>query len=186
MSNQRSHFGAPNDCLRSLAQKSMRRSLPKESMLALMELADFGFRQYAAKVPLICAVEDCASPAVAVEVHALYEAAKAVTGNFSESKRGWLDLFLSKMVLCVCDAQKGWRSHHLAMWANLQSKLVRVGKADPVEIPSWATDIHTSFGRRFCQAQLTGFWAEFEALSPSPVIEDDEFHRLVHGNPEAL
>lgn len=186
MANQRSHFGAPMDCLRSQAQKEMRRGNAKPALLALMEIADFGFRQYAAKVPLICAVEDCAGAQVSVEVNAVYENAKAATDNFSEAKKQWLPLFLAKMVLCVCDAPKSWRSHHLAMWANLQSKLVMSGKVEPHRIPGYALDGHTSYGRRFMQAGLEAFWGEYQALSPAPVAEDDEFYVDVHLNNEAL
>lgn len=185
MSNARSHFGAPLDVLRSQAQKELRRGNIKQAMLALDEIARFGFRAYAAKIPLICAVEDCADPMVSVKVHAIYANAKDVTSNFHQSKASWLSLFLAKMVIEVARAQKSWESHHLAMYAELHDKQVMKGEIQPQAISAYALDCHTALGRR-CGATISGFWKEFEALSPSPVVEDDEFYELVHGEDEAL
>lgn len=186
MSNQRSHLGANLDVLRSLGQKALRRSDRKTAMLALAEIADFGFRAYACKVPLVCAIEDCADPMAAVQVNAVFESAKTFTNNFHASKAAWVNLFLAKMVCIVAEAEKSWRSHALAMFAERHRKQVDRGAIKPMDIPEYSLDVHCATGRAR-GATISGFWDEHGCLSPLRANDrQDEFVESVFGDDEAL
>ncbi len=186
MSNQRSHFGAPLDVLRSLAQKSMRRNAPKTAMLALAEISDYGFRAYACRIPLVVGVEDIADPMVSVQLHAIFENAKAFTNNFHANKAGWVNLFLARMCLICCEAEKSWRSHSLSMFATRYRRQVERGEIEPMRIPDYSLDMHCAEGRRR-GAHISTFWGEHAALSPLAVgDEHDEVLKSVFGDDEAL
>jgi len=164
-------------------QKALRRSDIKTAMWFAHELVEFGFRAYAFKVCQIVAAEDCSDPMTSVRVHALVENAKHASNNFHKTKEQWLNLFLAKLVIEIARAPKSWESTHLAMWVEKTRKQVMRGEIEPPEVPAYAADCHSAIGRAR-GAKLSGFWGEYEALTP--MAEDDEFYSLVHGDDEAL
>jgi replication-associated recombination protein RarA len=153
------------DEISSLLQKSIRRGEERLALYAASELDLGGWPGYAWRRLKVVASEDVslADPEAVLLVHALFagwERERKVKAHPLTAS-----LFLTHALLVLCRARKS-RLVDDALTAIYE------GPRPPLELPSWAIDLHTRRGRELGRG-LEHFYADGALLANEADVEND-------------
>lgn len=151
----------------SAMQKAIRRGDAKVAGYFALELWASNYRDYVWKRLFTISAEDCYG-LITTEIEALWQGHELVNKSASEPKGR---IFVSKAVLLLCEARKTRDADHLQNFVY-DKELIDVEqwiediRREPVPIPEYTFDVHTSKGRKRGRTKAEFFRDEYEALHP--------------------
>jgi len=154
----------------SALQKSIRRGDAKLAGYFAVELFESNFAEYAWRRLLTISAEDCWG-VITHEIESLYRSWQVI----NKHKKGRGRIFLAKATILLAMARKCRDADHLTNLVydqkninddDVNSILSECSDVSGIEIPQYAYDVHTAFGKANSKTKADFFRDEQAALLP--------------------